>query len=161
MEYNEYIELEAALGGLNPLNISGKDFVPKFMYGSHTDMLVYLNQKRKEGGNAYPLIWVETPIELDGFPLAKAKVKILLATITNSNISNTERTKITFQTTLDPLLKITVDAINGNNSLDIQKDEDYSTSRHFNYDTNKLLESSDIWDAILLKCIIRFNLNCK
>lgn len=163
MEFNEYIVLEQALTGLS-ITIEGKVFVPNFMYGSHSDMLTYLNQKRKEisktGGNIYPLIWVETPIKLQGHPFAESDVSILLATLTTSNLSNITRTKEVFQKILDPLVPIVVKAINNEDAMQIVDIDNQETTRHFNYDTNSEHQGSDIWDVIKLERTIRFNLKC-
>lgn len=160
MEFNEFVTFNEALGSLDPMVIDGTSYTPRFMYGSETDMLVYLNQKRKTGETIYPLIWIETPLTLEGNPNAEAEVNILLATLTTSTLSNIQRTDLTFATTLDPLLEVVKKALNGQEGMKIIAPENEKVTKHFNYDTNSTTQGSDIWDAIKYECTIRFNLNC-
>ena len=43
-----------------------EDYKPAYDFGTHKDLIRYLNSKRKEGGHVYPLIWLETPIVKKG-----------------------------------------------------------------------------------------------
>lgn len=160
MEYNEFVELDNALTGLDPITVETIDYVPTFMYGSETDMILWLNSKRKEGGSIYPLIWIQTPFALRGSPMAQSNISIILATLTTSSLSNTERTEKTFQLVLDPLLKLIRRGLNSYGSTRLIEINEESITKYFNYNTEQKGQSSDIWDAILFECTIEFNINC-
>ena len=46
--------------------VDGSDYRPNYDFGSHEDLLLYLNHKSKEGGKRYPLIWLQTPFKVTG-----------------------------------------------------------------------------------------------
>lgn len=160
MVFNEFKALEYVFSELQPMEIGGGEYTPEFMYGTELDMLVWLNQKRKERNGIYPLIWIETPFTLRGKPFAEGEVNILLATLTTSNLSNIERTHLTFETTLDPLLEVVRNAINGYGGINFINPDEEAFTKYFNYNTNEDVDAPDIWDAIKFKCTLSFNLNC-
>lgn len=159
--------------------IDGSDYKPAFDFGTHEDLLKYLKYKRKEGGKIYPLIWLETPIVKNGKEeRLKIELKLVIATLTNSEISNTERLQLTFKTTLVPLYDNIQKALMQSGFTRILNADKNKRADFFNYgvkDTNKKTNvynygisdtnkekhlATDIWDAIKFECDLEIT-ECK
>ncbi|RLA04536.1 MAG: hypothetical protein DRQ45_00610 [Gammaproteobacteria bacterium] len=156
----EFKVLERILDNLPVMSIDGKDYTPTFNYGSELDMLKYLRLVRSEGKAYYPLIWVETPVVLTGDIFPSADITIILATLTNKDLSNRERIRLTFETTLEPLLENVISAIKSDKTASLISKDEQVLTKYFNYDTDSSSRTTEIWDAITFKCTIQFNLNC-
>lgn len=156
MDFNEFLLLEEILGDLTEV----QGFKPQFMYGTKLDMNRWIRQKRKEKVAYYPIVWVQTPFTLSGKPFASGDIRIIIANLANSDMSNIERTNVSFVKTLDPLSSHVLDSLNSTTGVRINETDDFAITRHFNYDTDDTHESNDIWDAIVITTTIEFNLNC-
>lgn len=160
----EFKILEEVLDNLPDIVIErpggDKNYKPVFNYGTKADLLKFLRLERKRAGKHYPLIWLETPIELVGDLFPEVDCNFVLATLSNQDLSNRERIRISFDTTLEPLLKSVKNALNlRTNASLIDKDRQQKTN-YFNYDTDSSHGVNEIWDAISFKCKIKFNFNC-
>jgi len=156
MDFNEFLLLEEILGDLPEI----QGFKPQFMYGTKVDMMSWIRQKRKEKVAYYPLVWVQTPLSLSGKPFASSDIRIIIANLASSDMSNIERTNVNFVKTLDPLSTYVLNALKSTTGISINETDSFEITRHFNYDTDDTHESTDIWDAIVITTTIEFNLNC-
>ena len=157
---------------LPPIKVGGKCYVVNSEIGTPKDLNRYLNLKRKEveniGGNIYPILWIQTPILPNGNEFYKEfPLSIVLATLTNSEMSNKERLKTTFADTLNPLFDNVLKALRMSGFTQILTETgDFNTefrrSNHYNYGTPEGTQhiTTDIWDAILLECNVSMNTNC-
>jgi hypothetical protein len=149
---------------LPSITVDNSDYKPNYDFGSHEDLLRYLNQKAKEGGKIYPLVWVETPINLKGYSKKRGKVKFVLATLSNSELSNRERLEVTIKPTLIPLYNNIITALcqSGFSQILNRNDENYDI--HYNYGVKekdeKKSEATDIWDAIKFECELQLTDEC-
>lgn len=135
--------------------IDGSDYKPCFDFGSHEDLLLYLNHKSKTGGKRYPLVWMQTPFQATGRNVLTIKSKLILATLSNSELSNRERLEVTFKPTLDPLLVNTIKALNFSGFTRILEPEKNVRTNYFKYDSEAEINgATDIWDAIKFECNI-------
>jgi len=136
-------------------------FKPVFEYGSHEDLLRFLSMKRKQGVAYYPLIWLVTPVTFGhGYSNVEYdKLTIIVATLTNQDLSNKERNEVTFKGVLNPLVDYIVHSLKTNRATSLK--EGYSITDYFNYVTNDEKQSSDLWDAKKLELSTYFRDNCK
>ena len=156
----DFKQFELVLDNLPEMTIGGKQFVPIFSYGSKADLLKWLRLKNKSKGKKYPLVWLETPLSSNRVSSYEtATINLVLATLTNANLSNRERTSLTFATTLDPLLENVLRAFKFSNQFRVI-DGDANITKYFNYDSDEETGATDIWDAISFEINIELNLNC-
>lgn len=145
------------------IEYNGKDYSVSLEVGNDKDLNRFLNSKRKEKGtNIYPLLWVQTPIQADlDIQFVEAPIRLVIATLTNDNLSNKQRLKTTFKDVLNPTLGNVLTALRESGFTQIINDE-YIRTNFFNYGTidNTKHVTTDIWDAILLECRIRIDSNC-
>lgn len=142
------------------ITVNSSDYAPAYNFGSHADLLVYLNQKRKEGGKVYPLIWLETPIEDIGKnDRIRTDLKLILATLTTTQLSNVERLLLSFDTTLIPLYDNIYKALRMSGFTKIISPENNKRTKYYNYGIEKT-EATDIWDVLKFECEVEFT-NCK
>lgn len=153
--------LKELFNTLPEIEVNGKNYKPQFDFGSHKDLLKFLNQKAKEGGTVYPLIWLETPIEKVGKEnRITVDLKLVLATLTNSEISNIERLNLTFGTTLVPLYKNVLKALQQSGFTQIRNKGKNKRTDFFNYGVKENEnQATDVWDAIKFECDLEIN-NC-
>lgn len=162
MVFDEFKILSEALSNLDPINIGEIEYKPQFMYGSNTDMLIFLNHKKQQGGDLYPLIWIETPMSVDyeNEVFANADVNVIIATLTKRDLSNIQRMEITFNSVLLPVAEMALESLESQDGIYHIEDEK-TVTKYFNYDTNDENVSSDIWDVIRMQIKLKFNINCK
>ena len=169
---NVEVRFNELFGTLPPITVDGKDYPVSFEIGSPDDLNKYLNQKQKEvsvsGGSIYPILWLETPIETDGNDTIRTMpIKLVLAELSNNNLSNRERLETTFKLTLNPLLKNVLTALRQSGFTKIIRDannnlREYNQTNFFNYGTPDEAKhiTTDIWDAIKLDLRLEMNTNC-
>lgn len=146
---------------LPTIEVDGSTYPINFDFGNHPDLLRYLDSKRKEGGKIYPLIWLETPlikIGKDNRPLVR-DLKLILATLSKSTLSNTERLEVTFKPTLIPLHDNVLKALAQSGSTELRNKDNKKTSFHYNYTEDNETFADQFWDVIVLKHDVQFN-NC-
>lgn len=148
---------------LPAIKYNGKDYNVSLEVGNDKDLNRFLNSKQKENGvNIYPLVWVQTPIRSDLNNLfSEAPIRLVIATLTNDNLSNKQRIKTTFKDVLNPTFQNVLTALKQSGFTQIIRDE-YIRTNFFNYGTidNTKHVTTDIWDAILLETNIRIDSNC-
>jgi hypothetical protein len=148
--------LESLFATLPLITVQGSDYQPAYNFGSHADLLIYLNNKRKEGGKVYPLIWLETPIEDTGKNnRVTTPLKLILATLSTTQLSNKERLILSFDTTLIPLYDNIYKALRMSGFTTILSPEDNKRTKYYNYGVEKT-EATDIWDVIKFECKVEF-----
>lgn len=159
----EFKILSEIFDNLPVMEIKGKMFAPVFNYGSHADLIKFLRLKRKQTGankQVYPLVWLETPVTFTRQGGTKsASINLVLATLSTANLSNRERTSVTFDNTLDPLLNNVIKALYYDSRTRVDQDT-AETTKYFNYETDEETGATDIWDAIGLRIDIKINVNC-
>ncbi len=149
--------LKELFATLPTISVNGTDYKPIYDFGSHKHLLRFLASKRKEGGNIYPLIWLQTPIKQSGddSPVL-VDLKLILATLTTANLSNTERLEITFKPTLFPLLENVKKSLRVSGFSRIMNPDKNSETKHYDYEDKGENKVTDIWDAIKFECEVRF-----
>ena len=145
---------------LPTVDVAGSSYAVNFDFGSHEDLLLYLRQKALEQANVYPLIWLETPIEKKGDSKVEIDLRLIIATLTNSEISNVERLDITFKPIIIPVLKNVIKALEQSGFTEILNPESKSITNFFNYGINEHV-ATDIWDAAKLQCKLQLTNSCK
>ncbi len=160
----EFDILESVLDNLDEITYEDRGYKPKFNYGSRADLLRFLRSKRKKatvpGSNTYPLIWLQTPVTFlqDGIH-STSDLNFVVATLSNFNLSNRERTIKTFNGVINPVINEMILKLDANSSTRIDKTK-VTRRQYFNYDSDDSTAASDIWDATTLGLTIQFNLNC-
>lgn len=148
---------------LPPIPYLGKDYNVSLEVGDNKDLNRFLRSKRKEkNSNIYPLLWVQTPIRSDlDRQFTEASIRLVIATLTNDNLSNRQRLQTTFKEVLNPVFRNVLTALNESGFTQVIRDE-YTRTNFFNYgsEDNTKHETTDIWDAILLEITIRIDSNC-
>jgi hypothetical protein len=148
------------------MTISESEYKPQYDFGTHEDLLRYLDQKAKEGGKVYPLVWLETPTKLTGRNRKRGKFKFILATLTNSEMSNRQRLEVTVKPTLVPLYDNIVKALSQSGFTLIRNRDDESYELHYNYGVKEknqgdtVNKATDIWDVLKFSCELELT-NCK
>lgn len=158
---------------LPAITIGASSYTPIYDFGSQKDLYRFLNLKRKEvtstgSGNIYPIIWMETPVTKVGtntrlsFPLT-----LVIATLTNSTMSNLERLAVSFDTVLTPLYDNILTGLQQSGFTQIVPVENNQTNSvtrtdYFNYGTenDQNHETTDVWDAIKLECTVLMTDKC-
>lgn len=150
------------------ITVSHSDYKPQFDFGTHEDLLRYLRSKAKEGGKFYPLIWLETPIVKKGKEnRIYIDLKLVLATLTKAELSNTNRLEVTFKPTLVPLYNNIYKALRKSGFTRIVDPENNKRTDFYNYGVKKKNGNeteniaTDIWDAIKLECELEITNDCK
>lgn len=152
---NPQSRLLEAFDTLPTMSISGQGFKPAVDLGSSEDLLRYMNSKSKENKSLYPLIWFQTPFPTTGDKVFDFKLKMVLSTLSNAEMSNRQRLDITFKTTLDPLL-VNVKRLLTFSGFTRILDADKSIQTNFfkyNHEEGGNA-ATDIWDALKFECRI-------
>lgn len=140
---------------LPSMSIGSGSYKPNFDFGSHDELLAYLNDKSKQTGNTYPLIWVETPFSSVGKEKLEVKANFVLATVSNKDFSNRKLIDLTFRPTLYPLLKNVKKALMQSGFTRILEQEKNVTTNFFKYNVQGEGNfATDPWDAIKFECKI-------
>ena len=108
------------------MTIGGSDYKPQFDFGTEIDLNNFLNQKRKEKSNPYPLVWLQTPfrgVEFRDGRMELRNLNFVLATLSSASKSNKERLSVTFGTTLEPLLEYFKIALNQSGFTEIIRND--------------------------------------
>ena len=157
--------LKELFATLPNINVGSKSYAVNFDFGSHKDLLRYMNSQRKfQGGVSYPLIWLETPIEREVLRNGNIKLSglnIILATLSDANQSNTQRLEVAFKTTLIPLQKYVIESLLKSGFTQIINDGQRSETNYYNYGVNESEhEATDIWDVIKIELDLIMDSKC-
>jgi hypothetical protein len=158
MVFNEFNILDEIFKRIEPINVDGVDFEAKFEYGSHEDLLKFLELNRRGKTNTYPLIWLETPYKVtrDYALNGVATTNLIIANLSKSDTLNKDRMETSFKLVLFPILNDILRLLR----LDfIVSYSEYSTTYHFNYAPEEK-KSSDIWDVVQLELDLKYKKNC-
>lgn len=156
---------------LPEMTIGSGTYKVNYSFGSHKDLLVYMNSQTKaQGGVSYPLIWLETPIERDirrDGEITVNNMKLILATLSNVNDSNVTRLERTFKPTLIPLYENVIDILKKSGYTRILDNDDNRVTNYYNYGVDadflkdrQSAKTTDIWDAIKLELNITMSKDC-
>lgn len=143
-------------------DLDGNHFKPKYDFGSEEDLLVFINDNRDAQTNTYPLIWVQTPLQVKGdMPRLKVKLSLVIATCSSSDLPNTERLKVSFTPLLIPTHENVIKAFQRSGFIKLL-DRDREIRTHFyNYgvqkNSKKASQATDIWDALKFECEIEMS----
>ncbi len=145
---------------LPQITIDTVQYPIRFDFGNEIDKNNYLIQKNKEGVSIYPLVWLisgqkETEIRDNEW---ETEIELIIATLTNSTLSNRERLLTTFDSTLFPLHANVIKAFERSGFTKIL--EKKPLVKYFNYSESNKNKSLDIWDAVKFSLKISYN-NCK
>lgn len=142
---------------------SDPSVTPKFDFGSHEDLMRFLNDKAKSGNYPYPLIWLETPQKSKGGDTVRTfQCTLILATLTKASFTSRQRLEKTIEFILEPLFENIIIGLEQSGITRILDRHDYETEIFYNYGDNNNTETqgSDIWDAIRFSCNIEINGKC-
>lgn len=133
---------------------NSKQFKPKFNWGSQDALNLFITTTKEK----YPLIWLVESTETVNINSTERDIRLILAknsnhqTNTNPIIWDSE-----FTTTLNPLLKNVITALERSGITTIVNNE-YKVSRLANYsEETKKNKTVDVWNVIVFECKIRLN----
>lgn len=138
---------------------------PKFEFGTHKDLLRFLNDKTKLNEYAYPLIFLETPIMATGNDqLVNVKnCTLIFAHRSKAELSPRQRLEGTIKYRIRPALENALKALNQSGITRITNKDSFSTEVFYNYGSTpqeKEHTATEIWDAIRLKVDLEINAKC-
>lgn len=145
--------------------IGSGSYKVNYGFGSHKDLLRYMNSQRKQqGGVSYPLIWLQTPVERavrrDG-QITITNLTLVLATLSNINDSNVTRLETTFKPTLIPLYENVLDILKKSGYTWILDNDANTVTNYYNYGVAEAeAEADDIWDALKVELNIAMSADC-
>ena len=166
--------LDELFATLPVISYKGKDLKPVFNFGTRTDLNAFLADKRREAqfkkADLYPVVWLETPFTDTGsdvritFPLV-----LILATLTNTDITNKDRLNDTFKLQLIPLFDNIKTALKSSGFTQVltppnrKSDEAFNITRYYNYGVkdDKQHPTSEIWDAMKIGCDLAMTDQCQ
>jgi len=159
MDYNIFNSLASIIDTIPPIIYEGNNYKVRFMFGSQADLMRYLKLERQTSNTMYPLIWLETPIELEDLQgyIGKIQANFIIANISTQNMTNFERIAFNFDRFINPVTK---DLLKALKTSGITKYTDKTEQDFFNY----LAEgkgASDIWDVKQVQMTLIFKKNCE
>jgi septum formation topological specificity factor MinE len=155
---NRFIEVFDTVPNIDFMDASLKS---KYDFGTEADCIRFMTVNSK-GKDKYPLIWLETPINLKGKePLFKTRLKFILAYPTQANMENRQRLETYFKEVLDVMFDYVITALQQCGFVRFINQEQNTFARHYNY-TNVAEDKSklDIWDAIVFGRDVEINSSC-
>ena len=158
MVFNEFEILENTFNLMPELDVDGVKFKHQFEFGSHEDLLKFLELKRRGDAKTYPLIWLETPykVERDTTSNGTAPTNLIIANLSNQDMLNRQRMETSFKKVLMPVLDDMLKVLKYGKATSY---DEYDTTYFFNYAPSEK-EGSDIWDVIKLELVIKYKKNC-
>ena len=157
--------LKELFATLPEITVGQNSYAVSFDFGSHKDLLRFMNSERKfKGGVSYPLIWLETPIARDVMRNGNINLSgltLVLATLSNSQQSNTERLENTFKPTLIPLQELVLKSLKSSGFTQIINDGQRTETNFYNYGVDESeSQTTDIWDVIKIELDIMMDSKC-
>ncbi len=139
-------------------DLSGKQFEPVFDFGTEDDLKKRLTSNRRTNPpfKFYPIIWLVTPIE----EAESVSATFILATMNKkTEMGNWDRLHWSFDSILEPLLTNVMKAVKQSRTFKFDPDgwdKNYRGTKYFDYHIQP-----DIWDAIEVEFVLRYNRECK
>lgn len=169
------IRLEDLFATLPQLEYDGRNYDVLFDFGTQKDLYKRLNLERKKisakgSGNIYPLVWMETPITPAGSDnRVLFKLDLVIAVLTTSEMSNSQRVRDSFMRQLEPVHNNIVTALKKSGFTQLirkrvrSSDDDIAYERHFNYgkDNDTAHATTDIWDALKMSTDLAMSDQCQ
>lgn len=148
--------LKELFATLPKITVGSTSYAVNFDFGSHKDLLRFMNSERKlKGGVSYPIIWLETPIERDVMRDGRINLSgltLILATLSNSEQSNSTRLELAFKTVLLPLQELVLKSLKRSGFTQIINDGQRKETNFYNYGVNEdEHQTTDIWDVIKIE----------
>lgn len=133
---------------INPVPVNGNNFDVHFDFGTLKDLNVFLTDRKRN--QPFPLIWLQTPYEsTEGVKdVTISDMKLVVAVPTTQALTPRERIDKTFESKILPVVKDVKRVIRLANTM--HNDQNYKTSKYFNYGENNEVKAIDNWDAITL-----------
>ena len=150
---------------LPAITVGQSSYAVSFDFGSHKDLLRFMNSERKfKGGVSYPLIWLETPFERDIMRDDKINLNgltLILATLSDAEQSNTTRLELAFKTTLIPLSQLVLESLLKSGFTQIVNDGQRKETNFYNYGVDETeSQTTDIWDVIKIELDLLMDSQC-
>ena len=150
---------------LPAITVGQSSYPVTFDFGSHRDLLRFMNSERKfQGGVSYPLIWLETPFEREVMRNGQVNISnltLVLATLSDSEQSNTERLEVAFKTTLIPLSQLVLESLLKSGFTQIINDGQRKETNFYNYGVDETeSQTTDIWDVIKIELDLIMDSKC-
>jgi len=143
---------------LPPVESGGSDYQVRFGFGSESDLGQFLKSlNERQGETKYPLIWLITPVQVEGkedrvtFPL-----NLIVATDSNNSDTNLVRLEKTVKKVLTPVYENMLKALHRSGFTRILNEDQNKRGLYFNYSER----ISDIWDALKFECLLEMT-SCK
>ena len=157
--------LKELFATLPDITVGQNSYPVSFDDGSHKDLLRFMNSERKfKGGVEYPLIWLETPFEEDearNGEITLSGLTLILSTLSNAQMSNSERREVTFKPTLIPLSKLVLKSLRNSGFTQIINDGNIKRTKFYNYGVDETeSQTTDIWDVIKIELDIIMDSKC-
>ena len=138
---------------LPPIVSNDVEFYPYYDFGTEKDLNIFLKERRQQDESYYPIIWLETPIDVFGEKRVNFDLKLILAERTSTpHPSNSERVDEFFIKTLNPLFNNVIKGLRTSGFTKITGE--IKRTNYFNY-----LQNTDVWDAIKLESKLEMT-NC-
>jgi len=144
----------------NITDYEGNSFKSSYDFGTKEDLNRFLQSMKRENSNPYPLIWLITPYDeqpQDVKATFETEFDLVVATITDANLSNRERVKLNFDTILFPLIENIYKAFERSGFTTLI--EKKLLTKYYNYTEADKSFTTDIWDAVKIRLKISYN-NC-
>lgn len=157
--------LKELFATLPEITVGQSSYPVTFDFGSHKDLLRFMNSERKrQGGVKYPLIWLETPFDRDIMRNGQVNLSglnLILATLSDSQQSNTTRLELAFKTTLIPLSQLVLESLRKSGFTQIINDGQRTETNYYNYGVNEdENQTTDIWDVIKIELDLIIDNKC-
>jgi hypothetical protein len=136
---------------------SQNGFKPVFSWGDDKELNTFLSNSN-EATTPYPLIWLIYPYnENHKKRSVKAKIELILAVKTNTEMLNKERLIKTYKGILIPLYDNILTVFQKASTVFVE--EEYEVIKYPNYGDSTNTKTVDIWDALKVTFDLRFNDN--
>jgi len=157
--------LKELFNTLPDITVGQNSYPVSFDFGSHKDLLRYMNSEQKfQGGVSYPLIWLETPFDREVKRNGEVNISgltLILATLSDSEQSNSTRLEVAFKTTLIPLSELVLEALRKSGFTQIINDGQRTETNFYNYGVDETEhQTTDIWDVIKIELDLIMDSKC-
>lgn len=142
----------------NVTDYEGNSFKSSYDFGTKEDLNRFLQSKKRENSNPYPLVWLITPYDEEPQEVRatfETEFDLVVATITNANLSNRERVILNFDTILFPLIENIYKSFDRSGFTKLI--EKKQLTKYYNYTEADKTSTTDIWDAVKIRLKISYN----
>lgn len=156
--------LEEAFNLAPPIDVQEpngtKQLTLKYEFGSLEDLNKFLAAKAKESSYPYPLIFLQTGIEVTGGSQnGIAPLRFIIATRGKRTPTPRQRLNTTVRYRLKPAFDAVIKTLKRSGIGHIVDDYDRKTEVHYNYGPDGELETKEIWDVLTVELEYSFTNN--